>query len=365
MEQYPDYHFTQSQAQLYEYAKIHYPALYEKMKKWIKAGKWDVTGSMWVEADCNVTSGESLVRQIMFGKGFYQDEFDVDTDILWLPDVFGYSAALPQILKKSGVDYFTTIKISWNQFNKFPYHSFYWYGIDGTPVMAHFPPSNDYNARILPSCMKGSMEAYKERDRAEDALLQFGFGDGGGGPTKMHLENAMRVKNLEGIPRSHQGTASSFFKRLEANSSDLPVWRGELYLELHRGTYTTQAKNKRNNRKAEYSYRDAEFFGAADMAFGGKYPSKEMHEGWKIILRNQFHDVIPGSSVRAVYDDSDAQYAEAFSMVKKAREGNLSSLVNRIDTSGEGEAIVVFNSLSWDRKGPVSVELPDGTDKIG
>ncbi len=213
MENYPEYVFGASQPALYAFVKEHYPELYEKIKKAVKDGRWEVQGGMWVEADCNIINGESIVRQFLHGKNFFMDEFGVEVKSLWLPDVFGYAATLPQIIKKSGCDYFLTQKISWNQFNKFPYHSFTWQGLDGTQVLTHFPPENTYNASCMPSSVRAAQNNCTEADTAPMMMSLFGIGDGGGGPSEQHLEKARRIANLEGCPRYKMGKALSFFKK--------------------------------------------------------------------------------------------------------------------------------------------------------
>ena len=356
MEEYPHFLFTQSQAQVYEYTKEHYPALYEKIKKRVKERRFEPQGSMWVEADCNVCSGESLVRQIVLGKRYFMDEFGIENEILWLPDVFGYSAALPQILKLAGLKYFMTIKLGgWNQFTKFPYSTFWWEGIDGTRVLAHFPPSDDYNSRIDPDQLTSSAEAYREKDRSEIALYPYGWGDGGGGPTEMHLEHMKRAKTLEGVPKCTPMWAGDFFKLLEKRSEDLPSWVGELYLEFHRGTYTTQARNKRFNRQSELLLRDAEMAcGLAWLLGKAEYPHEQITETWKITCKNQFHDVIPGSSVTEVYKDSTEDYKKIIATGEWARGTGLDKVIGKQD---KGENIAVFNSLSWERTDPVKVKV--------
>lgn len=361
MEQYPEYIFTQSQAQLYDFTKENYPGLYEDIKKAVKAGRWDVQGSMWVEADCNLSSGESLVRQVLVAKNFFKDEFGIETDVLWLPDVFGYSAALPQILKKARVPYFSTIKISWSQFNKFPYNTFHWKGIDGTTVLSHFPPTGDYNAYPQPRLLRWQVSNYAEKDRCDWSLMSYGWGDGGGGPDRRHLEFLKRSKDLEGLPRCHQTKVSDFFHKIDG-AADYPEWVGELYLELHRGTYTTQGHNKCNNRKAELMYRDIEFLSSIADPMGLPYPREELLKQWKKILCQQFHDVIPGSSIRQVYEDTDIIYPEVFSAGQEIMDNAVAKIIGGIDTTGNGDAIVVFNTLPWGRTDIASAKLPDKGD---
>jgi alpha-mannosidase len=361
MEMYPDYLFTQSQAQLYEFTKETYPELYTQIKKRAKEGRWEANGSMWVEADCNLCSGESLVRQVLLGKNFFKDEFGVETQVLWLPDVFGYSAALPQILRKSGVPYFSTIKISWSQFNKFPYSTFYWKGIDGSRVLAHFPPTGDYNAFPEPKKLISQVNNFREKDRSDWSLLSYGWGDGGGGADRRHLEYLDRSKNLEGLPKCRQMGIGEFFKTIE-DTPDLPEWAGELYLELHRGTYTTQGHNKAYNRQCEWLYREAEIFSSIAEPLGLPYPHEDLHREWKRILCNQFHDVIPGSSIRQVYEETDRMYPEIIESGKSVRQSALDKITEGIDTTGEGRPVVVFNSLPWDRRDVASVAKPGKGD---
>lgn len=322
LEQYPDFHFTQSQPQLYQFAKEDAPELYEQIKALVKAGRWEPTGGMWVEVDCNIPSGESLVRQILLGKAFFRDEFGTQTPVLWLPDTFGYSWALPQLMKRSGLKYFMTSKISWSQYNRFPYDSFWWRGIDGTEVLTHFltapgdPPKYGptYNAMLTAPEIAATWDHYQQKDQHDEVLTTFGYGDGGGGPTLEMLERAQRMKNHPGLPHVAQGSSGEFFERLEANAEGLPTWNGELYLEYHRGTYTTQARNKRANRKAEVLYHRAELAAAIATLVGQPYPRERLNEGWRLILLNQFHDVIPGSSIGEVYVDSLKEYEQVMAI---------------------------------------------------
>ncbi|MCF7815264.1 MAG: alpha-mannosidase 2c1, partial [Candidatus Cloacimonetes bacterium] len=262
MEEYPEYKFGASQPQLYEWIKTDYPQLYERVKQAIADGRWEVQGAMWVEPDMNLAGGEALIRQCMYGKRFYQEEFGIDVKNLWLPDVFGYSAALPQILKKCGVDVFMTQKISWNETNIFPHHTFYWEGIDGTKILTHFLPTNDYNLANLPSQMIASEKRYAQNDVSDEFLNLYGIGDGGGGPSFEHIEMGLLQQNLEGVPRFKFAFAKEFFDKIaEIPAEKLPTWVGELYLELHRGTYTTQSLMKKHNRKLEQKLHDVEFLG--------------------------------------------------------------------------------------------------------
>ncbi|MFH1074174.1 MAG: alpha-mannosidase [Candidatus Firestonebacteria bacterium] len=350
MEEYPDYKFGASQAQLYQFCKENYPKLYEKIKKAVKAKRWEVQGGMWVEADCNLISGESMVRQFLHGKRFFKQEFGVEVDNLWLPDVFGYSAALPQILKKCGVNYFLTQKISWSQFNKFPHHTFNWEGLDGTRVFTHFPPADSYNSVYEPQELLKAQNAFLEKDRANRWIYLFGFGDGGGGPSRHELEFSKRVKNCEELPKVTQEFAKDFFPKCEKDIKDPLTWKGELYLEFHRGTYTTQARNKKYNRKSELLLRDAELLSSLNLK---NYPAKELDRLWKLVLLNQFHDIIPGSSIPWVYKDSLKQYEDITKSGEEIVVSGLRTLCEKIDTKGFGKPVVIFNSLSWTRSGLV------------
>ena len=257
MDHYPEYRFVVSQAQHLAWMQEHYPALWERMKVRIAEGRLEPTGSMWVEADCNIPSGESLVRQIVMGKRFYLDELGIETNDVWLPDVFGYSAALPQIMRRSGIRWFLTQKLSWNQYNSLPHHSFLWEGIDGSRVFTHFPPADTYNGNVSVRELRFAVENFKDHDRTNTSLYLFGWGDGGGGPTSEMLESARRLADMNGLPRLTMEGARAFFTEAEADIRDPAVWVGELYLELHRGTYTTQAATKSGNRRAEFALRDA------------------------------------------------------------------------------------------------------------
>jgi alpha-mannosidase len=310
---------------------------------------------MWVEADCNLTGSESMVRQFLYGKRYFKEKLGVTTYDMWLPDVFGYSAALPQILNKFNIEYFLTQKISWNQFNKFPHHTFWWKGIDGSKIWSHFPPADTYNASCEPKEVSYSVKNYKDQGRADQSLYVFGHGDGGGGPTEKHLEFLKRGRLAPGYPEIARGKkALDFFREAKRNSKDLMTWSGELYLELHRGTYTSQAANKKSNRECEYLLRDAEWLSCFNIA---NYPGPELEKAWKLVLLNQFHDIIPGSSVNEVYVDSAKDYAA----VKEIGEGiinrSLKAIGDRIDTAGSENPIAIFQNadvpglamLDWEK----------------
>ena len=273
IEKYPGYIFGASQPQHFAYLKEFYPELYEKVKEKVKQGNIELQGGMWVEADCNLISGESMVRQIVHGKNFFKDEFNIEVHNLWLPDVFGYSAALPQILRKSGIEYFVTQKISWNQFNRFPHQTFIWRGIDGSEVLTHFPPEDTYNSDLKPEGLIKARDNFKEGIFIDEFLTLFGIGNGGSGPTEEMIETGLRQANLEGSPQVRFGHAQDMLDRLDAHRDQLPVWVGELYLELHRGTLTTQAYNKKMNRYLELKLREIEIL--YSLLPLGNYPSEQ------------------------------------------------------------------------------------------
>ncbi len=348
MEEYPDYRFGASQPHLYQMTKDHYPALFEEIREAVAAGKWEVQGGMWVESDCNIPSGESLVRQILYGKRFFRDEFGVDVRHLWLPDVFGYSGALPQILKKSGIDYFTTHKLNWNQFNEFPHHTMYWEGIDGTKIFSHFMAGNDYNVPSTPGAFMNFERKNRDGDRTRHALCLFGIGDGGGGPGRTHIEWTSLAENTESLPRVTMEHAADFFPKAESSAVDLQTWVGELYFEYHRGTYTTQALVKKMNRRLEILLREVELL-YAQLPLES-YPADELERVWKIVLLNQFHDIIPGSSITRVYTEAHEQYRDAHESLTALRAHADRVYSERVATEQMQDPHVVLNSLSWERE---------------
>lgn len=352
MEEYPNYKFMSSQPQLYVFLKERYPELYEQVKECIKEKRWEPEGGMWVEADCNLTSGESLVRQFVHGKRFFKEEFGVDNRILWLPDVFGYSGALPQIMKKCGIDYFMTTKLAWNQFNKVPYDTMMWRGIDGSEVLTHLittlgvnQPIKDffttYNGMLHPDAIMGGWMRYQNKDINNDILVSYGYGDGGGGPTREMLETSIRMeKGVKGIPTVRQEFARTYFdelnERVEGNRR-LPVWEGEFYFEYHRGTLTSMARNKRSNRKSELGLMDLELLSILAQK-NMDYPAQKLDEMWKTVLLNQFHDILPGSSIHEVYEVTKEEY-EALAKDLETLIGERKAVI-----AGEGDAITVFNT---------------------
>lgn len=375
MEKYPDYIFLQTQPQLYEYIKNDYPEIYEQIKERVKEGRWEAEGGMWLESDCNIPSGESLVRQLLFGTRFLKQEFGVRSKYLWLPDVFGYNWALPQILKKSGIDTFMTTKISWSQYNRMPHDTFFWKGIDGTEILTHFittPTSEDiwyytYNGEITPKTVTGIWESYRDKEINRDLLLSYGYGDGGGGVNREMLEMRRRLDKLPGIPNVVPARAGEYFEKLHQNIEQtdryIHTWDGELYLEYHRGTYTSQARTKRWNRKLELLLRETEWLSSLTSVLAGDfsiYPQQAINDSWKIVLRNQFHDIIPGSSIKEVYEDSEIEYSEAHDLAKGSWEQLSTALVEE-----ENNTFTIFNSSTWQRDDIVEITAPEGTMENG
>lgn len=364
MDEYPNYKFMSSQPQLYEFLKDRYPKLYDRIKERVKEGRWEPEGGMWLEADTNLTSGESLVRQFLYGKRFFKDEFDVDCKVLWLPDVFGYSGALPQIMKKSGIDYFMTTKLAWNQIDKMPYDTFMWKGIDGSSVFTHLVTTlgvgqseddffTTYNGILHPDALMGGWKRYQNKDINNDILISYGYGDGGGGPTREMLETSLRMeKGIKGLPKVRQEFSRIYFDELYEKLKDnrrLPTWEGELYFEYHRGTYTSMARNKRSNRKSEVLMMNLELLELLASWKGAAYAKEEMDKMWKVILLNQFHDILPGSSIHEVYEVTKKEYAEL-------EEQGCALLGDSMKTvAGEGENVTLFNTLGFERSDVVSL----------
>lgn len=370
MKQYPEYRYMHSSPQLYQFLKEDYPEIYEQVKERIREGRWEITGGMWVEPDTNIPSGESLVRQFLYGKRFIREEFGKETTLCWLPDVFGYSAAFPQIMKKSGMKYFMTTKISWNQYNHFPYDTFWWKGIDGSEIFTHFITTPEdgswfytYNGHMDPEEVTGVWENYKDKDKNDELLIAYGWGDGGGGPTREMLEQSRVMKNIPGIPRVEMSSAEGYFRRLydHADKENLGKWDGELYFELHRGTYTSQAETKRYNRKTEILLHNIELLAALAHLDGAAYPRETLDGIWERVLLNQFHDILPGSSIRQVYEDTARDY-EAIQekgavLLEEAKE-KLSEkiLVNR-------NSVVLYNTAGYERSDYVCIPYGGGVER--
>ncbi len=356
MEQYPEYVFLQSQPHLYWMLSQRYPDIFARVKAAAESGQLIPEGGTWVEPDTNITSGESLIRQFIHGKRYFNDEFGVECEMLWLPDVFGYSGALPQIMRGCGVKYFSTQKIFWAYHggDPFPHNTFIWEGIDGSEVYVHL--HNDYNARVDPHNVIHRWNDRVQKDGFATRLYPFGFGDGGGGPTRNHLEFARRLQNLEGAPKFRMTSPLDYFKDQDAAGWPDVRYVGELYFQCHRGVYTSQAKTKKGNRKSELALRRAEMWAVAAQALRDYViPTGILDTLWKAVLLNQFHDILPGSSIARVYEEAEAAYAEVIAAADGIAEQAALTL-----TGETVEAMTVFNDLSWSRRALVT--LPAGFD---
>ena len=357
IEDYPDYKFLQSQSHLYYMLANRYPELYARFEKAIKAGNIIVDGAMWVEADTNLSGGEALIRQVMYGQKFFRDKFGVESKVLWLPDVFGYSGAVPQILKGCGCVGFATQKITWayNGGEKFPYNTFWWEGIDGSAIPAHI--FTDYNSQTNPDKTFERWNTRLQKNGIDTFIYSFGWGDGGGGPTRDHLEYVSRSKDLEGLPRVKISSPAAFFADLQKKGLPKERYVGELYFQGHRGTYTSQAKTKKGNRRSEFALREAEIWGTAARTLAGfMFTPTSLEDPWRRLMLNQFHDVLPGSSIQRVYEEAEAEFDKVIQSAQDSTLAALSALTQK------AEAVTVFNSLSWPRK--ALVELPGGVAEV-
>lgn len=336
MREYPEYVFMHSTPQVWQFIKEDYPELYEQIKERVREGRFEPEGATWLEPDANIPSGEALTRQFLYGTRFFQKEFNAKQNVLWLPDVFGYSWALPQIMKGFGINNFMTTKISWNDTNRMPHDTFIWKGIDGSEVLTHFITTVDpgvpykntnnfeytYNGKITPHTVLGSYSVYADKMLNNDLLLSYGWGDGGGGPQREMIENMKMIDQLPALPTVKPTRVDDYFRQLQRTikeSSQKPAeWNGELYLEFHRGTYTSQARVKKENRQLEFAMRDLEArYVKAGMAYGAAYPTGKIQKLWERILCNQFHDILPGSSIHEVYEDNKVEYEACFSEITK------------------------------------------------
>jgi alpha-mannosidase len=306
MDEYPEYRFAFSQAQQYAWIEQRNADLWRRIREKVASGQIVPVGGSWVEPDCNIPSGESLLRQFVHGQRFFEDELGVRCREFWSPDAFGYCGQMPQLMRSAGLTRFLTQKLSWNRFNRPEHHTFVWQGVDGSEVLAHFPPADTYNSEVSVPELRRVVRDYKDHDQGATSLLVFGHGDGGGGPTKDMLETLRRASDLQGLPRTRMATSDEFFSALEAEPADRPVVVGELYFEYHRGVYTSQAFVKRMNRRCEQALHDAEFLACAR---GGEYPRAELDRLWRLLLLQQFHDILPGSSIRLVYEDAACDFA--------------------------------------------------------
>lgn len=360
LKDYPEFKFACSQAFQYSIIKENNPELYARIRAAVKAGKFIPVGGTWIEPDCNIPSGEALIRQFVHGQRFFEKEFGIRCKEFWNPDVFGYNGQLPQIMRLAGITRFLTQKLSWNKFTQPMHHTFNWQGIDGSEVLAHFPPADTYNAVATVAQLRENARNYKDHDRSRHSLMLFGFGDGGGGPTRHMLETLRRSKDLQGLPRTTIRSSEDFFKLLEKDCTDRPTVVGELYFEMHRGTYTSQAAVKRGNRRGEFLLHDIEFLCAwlARLVKEDIYPAEEIDALWKIILLNQFHDILPGSSITQVYTDAARHYEIVQTEGDALRTAAVNGLLSILGKNSAQKGYSVINTIGFDRH--EVIELPDG-----
>ncbi len=359
MQEYPDMTFTHGSPANYAWMEEKYPALFEQIRRRVIEGRWEVIGGMWVESDQNLPDGESFSRQLLTGKRYFKEKFGVDVRTGWTPDSFGYNWQLPQIYKKSGIDFFVTQKIGWNDMTKFPHKLFWWEAPDGSRVLTYFP--HDYVNPIEPVSMARDLAEQLPKTNSPELMHLYGIGDHGGGPTREMLDVARRWQTPNALyPRLRFSTAQSFFDDVskKLDSLTVPVWKNELYLEYHRGTYTTQAKTKQNNRRNEALMLNAEKFSSLATLFGRSYPQTELNDDWRKVLFNQFHDILPGSGIAPVYVDAARDQAEVRRSAGSVLTAAMQEVATRVRTAGAGAAVVVFNPLAWERNDIVEVDVP-------
>lgn len=356
----PAFQFAMSSAQQYEWLKEHRPEVFARVKAAVAEGRFIPVGGMWVESDTNMVGSEAMARQFSYGQRFFRENFGIECQEVWLPDSFGYSASLPQIVKQAGAKWFLTQKISWNTVNKFPHHTFNWEGIDGTRVFTHFPPADTYNSQLSGQELAHAVTNFRDKGAAKNSLVPFGWGDGGGGPTREMLARAERTKNLEGSAQVTVQSPAEFFTAAEAEYPNAPVWKGELYLELHRGTYTSQALTKQGNRRSEHLLREAELWSATAAARGLiEYPYEELDRIWKLVLLNQFHDILPGSSIAWVHREAAESYARIATDLEEIISPALLALApwaEPLDPGSEQDLAnsTLFNASPYPRRGIAS-----------
>ncbi len=363
LEDEPDFVFAMSQAQQFAWIKEHRPEVYAKVKQAVADGRFVPSGGMWVESDTNMPGSEAMARQFVHGKRFFLDEFGIENDEAWLPDTFGFAAGLPQIIKAAGSKWLLTQKISWSQTNKFPHHTFQWEGIDGTRIFTHFPPVDTYNCSMKGSEIAHAAKNFKDKGVARHSLAPTGWGDGGGGTTREMIAKAARLRSLEGSATVTWETPTDFFTKAEAEYPNAPVWVGELYLELHRATLTSQAKTKQGNRRSEHLLREAELWAAtAAVRTGAAYPYEQLDRIWKTVLLHQFHDILPGSSIAWVHREAEKTYAAVAEELNGIVDAAQRALAG---DSSTGETLL-FNSAPHARGGvPAGAAAPVTADDGG
>ncbi|KAJ2963578.1 hypothetical protein NQZ79_g1347 [Umbelopsis isabellina] len=360
MDRYPDYTFICSQAQQFEWVKDNYPKLWERIREKVSVGQFNPIGGTWVEMDCNIPSGESLCRQFLLGQRFFEEQFGKRCNVFWLPDTFGYSPQIPQLILQADMKYFFTQKLSWNNINKFPFTTFYWTALDGSRVITHMAPSETYNAQCTPEDVRN----HRDKEYTNSSLLVYGNGDGGGGPLAGMIERLKRMENVDGLAKVKMGGATEFYEGIEKSGAELSSWKGELYFELHRGTYTSHAITKRYNRSCEFLLRELEIFATLSMIADPEtfiYPKSEVERFWKMVCLAQFHDVLPGSAIEMVYDDVMRMHTEVDTLGTVMRDELLDTVLELNTNIPEGKrGLVVFNSLCWPRTEIIEIPLAEG-----
>ncbi|KAJ2780731.1 Glycoside hydrolase, 38 vacuolar alpha mannosidase [Coemansia javaensis] len=359
LDRYPEYRFAASQAQQFEWLQELYPRLFERIQAKAKTGQFIPIGGTWIEMDCNVPSGEALARQFLLGQRYFERHFGVRAKVFWLPDTFGYSSQIPQIMRLAGTEYFYTQKLSWNNINKFPHTTFRWIGLDGSTVLTHMSPAETYTADVSIGDLIDSIKKHKDVVYSNESLYLYGHGDGGGGPCEDMLERLRLVGDLDGLPRVKHAHPNEFYEHVDRTARDLVSWKGELYFELHRGTYTTQAATKKCNRQAEFALRDAELLSviAQSAARGFAYPAAELERLWKLVCLNQFHDVLPGTSIEMVYKDTDKIYADVLGSVAGLKQSAVVALAGHAAAQSPDAAtgVLLVNTTGWPRTEVVAV----------
>ncbi|WP_194421999.1 alpha-mannosidase [Microbacterium abyssi] len=349
LQQETDFVFAASSAQQYAWLKKYQPELFSRVREAVASGRFIPAGGMWVESDTNMPGGEALARQFVRGKRFFMTEFGIEPLDVWLPDSFGYSAALPQIARAAGSRWMLTQKMSWNETNRMPHHTFLWEGIDGTRIFTHFPPVDTYSARLSGAELAHAEQRYAEKGAANTSLVPFGHGDGGGGPNREMVAAAQRLRSLEGSPTVTLSSPAQFFEAAEAEYDRPPVWSGEMYLEFHRGTYTSQARTKRGNRRSEHALREAELWATAAALRGAAYPYDELETLWETVLLQQFHDILPGSSIGWVHREAERRYDEVLAAVEQLTTRALGELV------GDGTSALAANAGPYGQCGTAAM----------
>jgi alpha-mannosidase len=374
MQEYPDFKFTMSSARAYEWMEERYPDLFQEIVQRVKEGRWEVIGGMWVEPDLNMPAGESLTRQLLIGKRYFQEKFGVDVKIGWNPDSFGYSWQLPQIYKKSGMDYFVTQKLLWaHEFTTFPYKMFWWEAPDGSRLLTYFP--HDYAGGIEAEAMEKDVSEWApaiygpQLSDPPETMHLYGVGDHGGGPTRTMLDHATRLAEPDAVfPKLQLSTASAFFADLEKKlpGMTVPAWKDELYFQYHRGVFTTQADTKQRIRRSEETLLNAEVLSSLAFLYGRSYPQEEMKQAWKRLLFDHFHDIMPGSGIAVNYLDARRNLEDVQRAGREAIRASLGEIGTRVDTRGVGVPVLIFNTLSWPRTGVIELEaqLPEAAPQV-